>query len=96
MEEKDVIAALAALAQEVRLRAFRLLVAAGPDGLPAGQIAEELAVAPNTLSFHLSHLRAAGLIDSRRAGRSQIYSADYAAMAALVSYLSDNCCSRCP
>ncbi len=94
MEENAALAALAALAQEARLRAFRLLVEAGPDGLPAGQIAAELHLAPNTLSFHLSHLRSAGLVDSRRAGRSRIYAANFAAMRALVGYLSDNCCLR--
>lgn len=99
MEEQDIIAALAALAQDSRLRVFRLLVTAGPAGLPAGQIAEELAIAPNTLSFHLSHLKSAGLASVRREGRSLIYSADYARARAVVGYLTENCCSRdscCP
>jgi len=96
MEEKNVIAALAALAQDSRLRVFRLLVTAGPAGLPAGQIAEELAIAPNTLSFHLSHLKNAGLLTVRREGRSLIYAAEYGRMRAVVGYLTENCCSRDP
>ncbi len=96
MEEIDIIAALSALAQESRLRAFRLLVTAGPQGLPAGQIAEELGITPNTLSFHLSLLKNAGLLAVRREGRSLIYSAEYARAKAVVSYLTENCCSRAP
>lgn len=96
MEEAIVIAALSALAQESRLRVFRLLVTAGPEGMPAGQIAEELGVPPNTLSFHLSLLKNAGLVVARREGRSVIYSAEYPHMRALLAYLSENCCSRSP
>jgi ArsR family transcriptional regulator len=93
METKAAIAALSALAQEARLTAFRLLVAAGPAGLPAGRIAEQLAVPANTLSFHLNHLKAAGLVSCRRDGRSLIYSADYTRMQELLGYLTANCCS---
>lgn len=96
MEEKDIIAALSALAQESRLQVFRLLVTVGPDGLPAGQIAEELAIPANTLSFHLSHLKNAGLVTVRREGRSLIYSAEYGRMRAVIDYLTENCCSRQP
>ncbi|WP_043744018.1 ArsR/SmtB family transcription factor [Paramagnetospirillum magneticum] len=96
MEEKDIVAALSALAQETRLRVFRLLVIAGRAGLPAGQIAEELAITPNTLSFHLTHLKNAGLVLVRREGRSLIYSAEYGRMRAVVGYLTENCCSRDP
>ncbi|OAN55170.1 transcriptional regulator [Paramagnetospirillum marisnigri] len=96
MEEKDIIAALSALAQDSRLRVFRLLVTAGSAGLPAGQIAEELAITPNTLSFHLSHLKNAGLVVVRRDGRSLIYSAEYGRMRAVLGYLTENCCSRDP
>jgi DNA-binding transcriptional ArsR family regulator len=92
MEKPDAIAALAALAQESRLDVFRLLVQAGPDGLPAGQIAERLAVPANTLSFHLSQLRHAGLITFRRESRSLIYAAEYPAMNDLLAYLTENCC----
>ena len=94
MEEQAIIAALSALAQESRLRVFRLLVTAGPEGLPAGHVAEELAVPANTLSFHLSLLKNAGLVSVRREGRSLIYSAEYGHAKALVDYLTENCCSR--
>ncbi|MDR3518947.1 MAG: metalloregulator ArsR/SmtB family transcription factor [Azospirillaceae bacterium] len=96
MEEKTIIAALSALAQESRLRIFRLLVTAGPAGIPAGQIAEELAIPANTLSFHLSHLKNAGLVAARRDGRSLIYSAEYDHAKAVIDYLTENCCSRQP
>lgn len=96
MEEQDIIAALAALAQESRLRVFRLLVTAGPAGMAAGQIAEELAITPNTLSFHLSHLKNSGLVLVRREGRSLIYSAEYGRMKGVIAYLTENCCSRQP
>lgn len=96
MEEAAVIAALSALAQENRLKVFRLLVAAGPQGMPAGQVAEELGISPNTLSFHLNLLKNAGLISVRREGRSLIYSAEYPRMRGLLAYLSENCCTRSP
>ena len=92
MEKSRAIAALAALAQESRLDVFRLLVQAGSDGLPAGQIGARLGLAAATLSFHLNQLRHAGLIDFRREGRSLIYAAEYAAMNDLVGYLTENCC----
>ncbi len=92
MEKTDAIAALAALSQESRLDAFRLLVQAGPAGLPAGQIAERLSLPAATLSFHLNQLRHAGLVTFRRDGRSLIYAAEYPAMNGLVAYLTENCC----
>jgi DNA-binding transcriptional ArsR family regulator len=92
MEKSVVISALAALAQESRLDIFRLLVQSGPAGLPAGQIAEQLGLPPNTLSFHLTQLRRAGLITFRRESRSLIYAAEYPAMTALLAYLTENCC----
>ena len=85
--------ALGALAQEHRLSLFRLLVQAGDDGLAAGAIAERLGVPNSSLSFHLGYLTRAGLIIQRREGRSLIYTADYAAMNALVGYLVENCCA---
>ncbi len=88
----DAITALAALAQESRLDIFRLLVQAGPDGVPAGQIAERLNLPGATLSFHLSQLKHAGLITFRRESRSLIYAAEYAAMNDLLAYLTENCC----
>ncbi|MDR6851583.1 DNA-binding transcriptional ArsR family regulator [Sphingomonas sp. BE123] len=86
------MAALSALAQEHRLALFRLLVQAGPDGLPAGTIAEKLGVPASSLSFHLAQLNRAGLVSQTRQGRSLIYTADYAAMNALIGYLMENCC----
>jgi ArsR family transcriptional regulator, arsenate/arsenite/antimonite-responsive transcriptional repressor len=96
MEMSDAIAALAALAQENRLEVFRLLVQAGPEGLPAGRLAEELDVAPNTLTFHFDRLRAAGLVTVRRDGRSMIYAARYDTMNAVIAYLTENCCRGRP
>jgi ArsR family transcriptional regulator, arsenate/arsenite/antimonite-responsive transcriptional repressor len=92
MEKAETIAALAALAQESRLDVFRLLVRAGAEGVPAGQIAERLGLPSATLSFHLSQLRQAGLVTFRREGRSLIYAAEYAAMNGLVAFLMVNCC----
>jgi ArsR family transcriptional regulator, arsenate/arsenite/antimonite-responsive transcriptional repressor len=92
MKILEVIDALAALAQEHRLAAFRLLVQAGEAGLAAGAIADQLDVPNSSLSFHLAHLTRAGLIRQRRQSRSLIYSADFAATAALVGYLTENCC----
>ena len=92
MELKQTIDALAALAQEKRLAAFRLLVEAGAEGMPAGRIGEELDLPGATLSFHLAHLSRAGLVKSRQEGRFVIYSADYENMNQLVGYLTENCC----
>ena len=92
MEKSDAVAALAALAQDNRLDVFRLLVQAGPHGLPAGQIAEALDLAPNTLTFHFDRLRSAGLVTVRRDGRSMIYAAQFDAMNALLGFLTKNCC----
>lgn len=92
MESNDAVAALLALAQESRLGIFRLLVEAGPQGLPAGQIAEQMGLPAATLSFHLAHLKRAGLIACRRDGRSLIYSADFNEMSRLVGFLTENCC----
>jgi DNA-binding transcriptional ArsR family regulator len=96
MEKSAAVAALAALAQDNRLDAFRLLVEAGPDGLPAGQIAERLGLPPNTLTFHFDRLRAAGLVTVRREGRSMIYAARFETMNALLGYLTENCCGGKP
>lgn len=92
MEKQDVVAALAALAQETRLDVFRLLVQAGPEGLAAGEVAEALDLPPATLSFHLKELRSAGLVTVERDGRSRIYAPDFAAAAELVAFLGENCC----
>lgn len=92
MEKTDAVAALNALAQENRLDVFRLLVQAGPDGLPAGKVAEALDLAPNTLTFHFDRLRQAGLVTVRREGRSMIYAARFETMNALLGFLTENCC----
>lgn len=92
MEKTSAITALAALAQENRLDVFRLLVEAGPAGMPAGAVAEALGLAPNTLTFHFDRLRHAGLVTVRRDGRSMIYSAHFETMNALLGYLTENCC----
>jgi ArsR family transcriptional regulator len=94
MEKKAAIGALGALAQETRLDLFRLLVTVGPEGLPAGVIADRLGVLPASLSFHLAQLVHAGLITQRRLSRQLIYSAEYGAMSELLVYLTENCCGR--
>jgi len=92
MDKSNAVTALAALAQDNRLDVFRLLVEAGPEGMPAGEIADALDLAPNTLTFHFDRLRVAGLVSVRREGRSMIYAARYETMNALVAYLTENCC----
>ena len=92
METRQAIEALSALAHETRLNVFRLLVGAGPEGMSAGSIGEKLGLAPATLSFHLASLSRAGVAKSRSEGRFVIYSAEFAAMNALVGYLTENCC----
>jgi DNA-binding transcriptional ArsR family regulator len=96
MKKPDAVAALAALAQDSRLDVFRLLVEAGPQGLPAGSVAGALKLAPNTLTFHFDRLRDAGLVTVRREGRSMIYAARYDTMKGLIAYLTDNCCQGHP
>ena len=92
MEADRAIRALSALAQEHRLAAFRLLVQAGEQGVPAGVLAEKLDVPASSMSFHLAQLANAGLVTQRRESRSIIYSADYTAMNGLMGYLTENCC----
>jgi ArsR family transcriptional regulator len=84
---------LAALAQPHRLAVFRLLVVAGPVGRLAGDIATELGIPPSSLSFHLAHLRRAGLVSAEQRGRQRRYAADFAAMRSVIDYLTENCCS---
>jgi DNA-binding transcriptional ArsR family regulator len=96
MEKTEAVTALAALAQDSRLDVYRLLVEAGPEGMPAGAIADTLGVAPNTLTFHFDRLRTAGLVTVRRDGRSMIYAARFETMNALVGYLTENCCGGAP
>lgn len=92
MHESAVVRSLAALAQEVRLRVFRVLIVAGQDGLTPGAISEQLGVAPNTLSFHLKELAHAGLVSQERQGRNLFYRASFEAMSDLLAYLTENCC----
>ena len=94
MEVGKVVTALQALAQPSRLEVFRLLVRQGPRGLPAGEVARRVGIPQATLSFHLSQLGHAGLVRGRRAGRSIIYAADYAAMRAVLDFLTENCCQE--
>lgn len=93
MNSDSAVLSLGALAQPHRLALFRLLVQAGGGGLTAGAIAEALGLPNSSLSFHLAQLTKAGLIRQQRDGRSLIYSADYAAMTALIGYLTENCCA---
>ncbi len=92
METANAVVALDALAQESRLDIFRLLVRAGPAGLPAGEIAERLALPASNLSFHLNQLVHAGLARRNRVGRSVIYAPDFEAMTALLGFLTEECC----
>lgn len=92
METKTAVDALAGLAQPNRLEIFRLLVQSGREGVRAGEIASTLGLAPATLSFHLSALRHAGLIECEAAGRERIYRAAFGHMHALLDYLTENCC----
>jgi ArsR family transcriptional regulator len=92
MDNATAVTIFASLAQDSRLGLFRLLVQAGPEGLPAGVIAEQLGLPSSTLSFHLKELSHAGLVQSRQAGRFIYYSADFAAMTALIAFLTENCC----
>ncbi len=96
MESKSAVASLSALAHDGRLAAFRLLVQAGPQGLAAGEIARRLEILPNTLSASLNVLSHAGLVRSRRDGRSVIYTADYDAMRELLAFLMEDCCGGKP
>jgi ArsR family transcriptional regulator, arsenate/arsenite/antimonite-responsive transcriptional repressor len=92
MEKTVAVTALAALAQDNRLDVFRLLVQAGPEGMPAGAVAAALDLAPNTLTFHFDRLRTAGLVTVRRDGRSMIYAAQFETMNGLLGFLTENCC----
>src|SRR3546814_5680215 len=96
MEMKEAVKALAAIGHESRLTIYRLLVQAGPPGLAAGEIAQKAGIAPSSLSFHLKEMVHAGLLMSRQEGRFVIYAAQFETMAALLSYLTDNCCDGEP
>lgn len=93
MDITDAVVLFDALSQETRLKAFRLLVQAGQQGLPAGALSEKLGTPHNTLSFHLNHLSNAGIINSCREGRSIIYFANYDVVHGLISFMVKDCCS---
>ena len=92
MDSSQAVQALAALAHETRLAIFRMLVETGPEGLPAGVIAERLQIPPSSLTFHVQHLHRAGLVTQHRLSRQLIYVAVFDAMNGLVGYLTENCC----
>ncbi len=92
MKEKDVIKALGALAQANRLQIFRALVVQGPEGMTPMQLAQQMDMPANTLSFHLKELMHAALISQERSGRNLIYRAQFEQMTALLTYLTQNCC----
>jgi DNA-binding transcriptional ArsR family regulator len=92
VDETQIVAALAALAQPVRLKVFRALVVVGRSGLTPGAMAEGLAIPANTLSFHLKELANAGLVVQERLGRNIVYRAGYERMNGLLGYLTENCC----
>jgi ArsR family transcriptional regulator len=96
LDEHRALDAFGALSQETRLQIVRLLVKAGPEGMPAGAIGAALEASSSKLSFHLSHLERAGLIHSRREARSIIYSAAYPALSELVEFLMRDCCQGRP
>jgi DNA-binding transcriptional ArsR family regulator len=92
MQEAQVIRSLSALAHEARLRVFRVLVVAGPEGLTPSALAEQLGIAPNALSFHLKELANADLVSQERQGRNVLYRAAFPTMTDLLAYLTENCC----
>jgi len=92
MQTQSALVALSALAQESRLAIFRLLVQTGPRGLAASRIAEQLGIAPSSLSFHLKELAHAELVVARQEGRFIIYAAQIGSMNALIGFLTENCC----
>jgi ArsR family transcriptional regulator, arsenate/arsenite/antimonite-responsive transcriptional repressor len=94
MNASQAIYAFGALAHEHRLAIYRLLVERGPDGLPAGVIADRVGLVPSSLTFHLQGLRRAGLITQRRLSRQLFYAANYTVMTDLVDFLTENCCGR--
>lgn len=93
MDIQNAVIMFDALSQETRLRAFRLLVQAGGEGVAAGVLSEELGTPHNTMSFHLKHLVNAGIVSSRKAGRSVIYSANFDLMRDLIGFMVQDCCS---
>ena len=96
MDKSRAIAGFAALSQETRLAIVRLLVRAGPDGVPAGDVAQAVKVSASNVSFHLKELEHAGLIEARREARSIIYNANYDTLRDLIGFLMKDCCGGHP
>jgi len=96
VEERQALVAFGALSQETRLRLLKLLVVAGPDGIAAGSLAEQVEVSPSNVSFHLKELERAGLVAQRRDARSIVYSAQYDTLSGLIRFLMEDCCSGRP
>ncbi|SAK44624.1 ArsR family transcriptional regulator [Caballeronia catudaia] len=96
MDSKLVVRALGALAHESRLAIFRTLVVAGHEGMAAGDIAQQVGLAPSSLSFHLKDLSHAELVSARQEGRYVFYTANFEAMSNLLGFLTDNCCAGAP
>jgi ArsR family transcriptional regulator, arsenate/arsenite/antimonite-responsive transcriptional repressor len=96
VDERQALSAFAALSQETRLRILRHLVVAGPEGLPAGAIAERVEVSASNVSFHLKELERAGLLSARREGRSIIYCGDFSGISDLIRFVLEDCCSGHP
>ncbi|BBU26524.1 transcriptional regulator [Burkholderia sp. THE68] len=96
MDSNLVVRALGALAHESRLAVFRTLVVAGPGGMAAGEIAQQVGLAPSSLSFHLKDLSHAELVTPRQEGRYVFYSANFGAMNSLIGFLTENCCAGAP
>ncbi|MBN3764332.1 metalloregulator ArsR/SmtB family transcription factor [Burkholderia sp. Ac-20365] len=96
MDTNTAVRALGALAHESRLAIFRQLVVAGPEGMAAGEIAQQLGISPSGLSFHLKDLTHAELVSPRQEGRFVIYTANFDAMTTLIGFLTENCCAGAP
>jgi ArsR family transcriptional regulator, arsenate/arsenite/antimonite-responsive transcriptional repressor len=96
MDTINAVRALGALAHESRLAIFRTLVVAGPEGIAAGEIAQQLGISPSSLSFHLKDLTHAELVSPRQEGRFVFYTANFDAMTSLIGFLTENCCAGAP
>lgn len=96
MDERQALIAFGAMSQETRLKIVRLLVRAGPQGMPAGNIAEAAGVSASNVSFHLKELERSGLVAARRDARSIIYSAEFQALSGLIRFLMEDCCAGNP
>ena len=95
-DETNAVARLGALAHPVRLKAFRLLIGAGPSGISSGEIAEALATPPTAMSFHLATLERSGLVNARRRGRKILYAAEFEQVRRLLTFLTEDCCGGRP